>query len=63
MAESVEQSLVSGAGPDRPRQAVRLRDVTRTLVADVLRRGVPTALSGVEGRNAALANRLESEES
>jgi hypothetical protein len=41
---------------------LRLRDVTRTLVADVLRRGVPTARSGIEGRNAALANWLESEE-
>jgi hypothetical protein len=42
---------------------LRLRDVTRTLVADVLRRGLPTARSGTEGRNAALANWLESGES
>jgi hypothetical protein len=38
---------------------LRLRDVARTLVAHVLRRGLPTKRSGMEGRNAALANWLE----
>jgi len=42
-----------------PYYVLRLRDVARTLMAHVLRRGLPTARSGTEGRNAALANWLE----
>jgi len=42
-----------------PYYVLRLRDIARTLVAHVLRRGLPTARSGVRGRNAALANWLE----
>ncbi|MBM3332048.1 nucleotidyltransferase family protein [candidate division WOR-3 bacterium] len=42
-----------------PYYALRLRDVVRTLLAHLFRRGLPTARSGMEGRNAALANWLE----
>jgi hypothetical protein len=43
-----------------PYYVLRLRDVTRTLAAAVFRRGLPTARSGMQGRNAALANWLRS---
>ena len=43
-----------------PYYVLRLRDATRTLVAHVLRRGLPTARSGMQDRNAALANWLRS---
>jgi hypothetical protein len=42
-----------------PYYVLRFRDVTRTIVAGVFRRGLPAARSGAEGRNAALANWLE----
>jgi len=38
---------------------LRVRDVIRILVAHILTRGLPTARSGMQGRNAALANWLE----